>query len=188
MAPRSAAYPADIHAPNRPSDRLLRAIYRLAYRLDRARNFLLRPRTSGAYVAVWLHDRLLLIRNSYKAGYTMPCGHIGRGERPADAASRELREEVGLRVAAAELTPVFETWNHSEYKRDHVHVFALRLERAPAIELDGREVVWAGFRSAEQALAMPLHTPVEAYLRACSSARTATTTLALDSACNPQAG
>jgi hypothetical protein len=34
------------------------------------------------------------------------------------------------------------------------------------IELDGREVVWAGLRDAQQALDMPLFPPVKEYLLA----------------------
>lgn len=54
----------------------------------------------------------------------------------------------------------------TEYKRDHIRVFDLWLERPPAIRLDGREVIWAGFRAPREALALPLHPPVAAYVRA----------------------
>jgi 8-oxo-dGTP pyrophosphatase MutT (NUDIX family) len=155
----------DIRAPDKPLDLLIRGVFRLGFRAELALNFFLRPRSSGAYVAVWLNGRLLLIRNSYKNGYTLPAGKIERGETSIEAARRELREEVGIDAEAQALHERFETLNLSEYKRDRVRIFELRLQQPPAIRLDGREVVWAGFRSPERALQMRLHPAVAAYLR-----------------------
>lgn len=156
--------PADVAAPNRPLPMLLRALFWLAYRLDLARNRVLRPRTRGAYVAIWLNDELLLIRNSYKGVLTLPCGMIKSGELPCAAAARELHEEVGISVDCDALEPSFETLSLSEYKRDQIQVFDLRLTQPPLLRLDGQEVVWAGFRSVDEALMLPLHAPVKDYL------------------------
>jgi 8-oxo-dGTP pyrophosphatase MutT (NUDIX family) len=142
----------------------VRALYWLAYRLDLLRSVLLRPRSQGAYVAVWFNGELLLIRNSYKGVLTLPCGKIEAGEAPDAAAARELREEVGLCVEAGDLRASFQTLSTSEYKRDQVHVFDLQLGAAPSLRLDGCEVIWAGFRSCQEALALPLHAPVRAYV------------------------
>ncbi|MCF7984310.1 MAG: NUDIX hydrolase [Thiohalocapsa sp.] len=156
----------DIRAPDKPLDLLIRAVYWVGFRAELAVNFFLRPRACGAYVAVWLDGRLLLIRNSYKDVYTMPAGKIEPGELAIEAARRELREEVGIETPTDALQPSFETLNLSECKRDLVRVFDLRLQHLPHICLDGREVVWAGFRDPQSALQLPLHPAVAAYVRA----------------------
>ncbi len=154
----------DVSGPDRFSDRVIRNLYRIAYRGHMVVNFVLRPRTQGAYVAVWRDGKLLLIRNSYKTTYTLPCGGIGAGEEALDAARRELREEVGLELPAAAFQRAFETVNGTEFKRDHIVLFEVRPETPPVLVPDGREVVWAGYRTPADALELPLFPPVREYL------------------------
>src|SRR5690349_6285080 len=45
--------------------------------------------------------RLLLVRQRYTPGWHFPGGGVDRGEPPAKAIVRELREEVGLQSSAA---------------------------------------------------------------------------------------
>ena len=40
--------------------------------------------------------RIALVRNEWSDGWILPGGGVERGERPADAARREVREETGL--------------------------------------------------------------------------------------------
>ena len=68
------------------ADAVLRAAFTAAYQIARLWWFVRRPQHDGAYVAVWQGEELLLIRNSYKPGDTVPCGGIGRGESPLQAA------------------------------------------------------------------------------------------------------
>jgi len=49
--------------------------------------------------------RLLLLRQPRAAGWSLPAGLLRRGERPADGCVRELYEESGIRVGAADLEP-----------------------------------------------------------------------------------
>ena len=133
------------------SDALWRVLHRIAARLWDTRNFLLRPTITGAIVLVRVGGELLLIRNSYRPWYSVPGGRVGRGEEPRLAAARELREEVGLAVAPEALRALGEFVVHHSYTEDHVHAFELRLDAAPELCIDSREVVWAGFH-AEAAL------------------------------------
>jgi 8-oxo-dGTP diphosphatase len=43
-------------------------------------------------------ERVLLIRPSYRRGWGLPGGLLRRGEEPAAAARREVREEIGITV------------------------------------------------------------------------------------------
>jgi 8-oxo-dGTP diphosphatase len=143
-----------------------RAVYRLGFRLVRLWWAFRRPDHRGAIVAVWLEGRVLMLRSSYRPGVDFPGGSIDRGETPHAAASRELREEVGLVAEAAALIFVREMVAWRDYRRDHVSIFELRLATAPALRPDGREIVAAGFMAPETVLAQPISPFVRAYLEA----------------------
>ena len=64
----------------------------------------------AAYVIVRRGDEVLLLlraNTGYMDGHwAVPAGHVERGESAVAAAVRELKEEVGLDVDAADLVPV----------------------------------------------------------------------------------
>lgn len=105
---------------------------------------LFRIRTRGVKAMVFnARGELLLVRNAYGNShlFVLPGGGIARGEDPAAAAAREVREETGLEVRALEL--VGEYFSAAEGKRDSVHLFRGRADGIPVP--DGIEVVEAAF-------------------------------------------
>ncbi|MCP4490175.1 MAG: NUDIX hydrolase [Gammaproteobacteria bacterium] len=145
-------------------DQTFRVLYRVAYQCHLIVNFVLRPKTQGAYVAVWQNGKVLMIRNSYKSVYTLPCGGVGRRETVVDAARRELFEEVDLDLPVVVFQKVFEVVNYTEFKIDQITLFEVHLDEVPKLRADGREVVWLGFRSLSDALKLPLFPAVHDYL------------------------
>ena len=146
-------------------DGLWRLALRVAHRLLRGWWWLRRPEAFGAYVAVWCDDRLLVIRNSYKPGVTLPCGALDRNEAPREGASRELREEVGIDLPAATLREAGLVILEHLHRLDHGHFFEVTLAAEPAVEIDRREVVWAAFVAEQELAALPLVPHLREYLR-----------------------
>ena len=71
----------------------------LAYRLQKPLWKWLRPRTRGVKVMLFNPaDEVLLIRNSYgdSEQFVLPGGGVRPWEAPERAATREVREELGL--------------------------------------------------------------------------------------------
>src|SRR5512142_321512 len=64
------------------------------------RAMLLYPVDLGAVALVEQAGKIVLVRHSYKSGWMLPGGAVGRGEPPADAIIRELQEEIGLTHSA----------------------------------------------------------------------------------------
>ncbi len=136
----------------------------VAYRLLRMLWFVLRPRHRGALVAVWHDGRVLLVRNSYRRSLSFPGGGVKRNELPAEAAARELQEEVGISARSGDLNFVCDILATFHFQHDRCAFFELRLAWFPRIRVDGREVVSGEFMSLDDALAQKLLPPVRAYL------------------------
>jgi len=143
----------------------MRAALWLAYRILLAWWFVFRPQHHGAVVAVWLGGRILMVRHSYRSRLSWPGGGIGRGEEPAHAAIRELREELGLAADRAALVFIEKALERGEHRYDHIWIFELKLTAPPALEPDGREVVAAIFMNPAELLALPLAPYIRAYLQ-----------------------
>ncbi len=59
--------------------------------------------TVGAVAVIEWNGRILALRQTHRAGLSLPGGHIARGEQPHEAVVREVREETGLRVSAGDI-------------------------------------------------------------------------------------
>jgi 8-oxo-dGTP diphosphatase len=130
---------------DRAIDRAWQLAYAVAYRLLRAWWFMRRPAHRGALVALWHDGEILLLRSSYRKGWSLPGGGIARGESARDAAVRELREEVGLAVEPAALREAQTVELAWEHRSDHTTIFEIAVAEPPALRLDHREIVAASF-------------------------------------------
>src|SRR3982751_2375442 len=63
------------------------------------------PASAGALVRA-RKDRLLILKPTYKGGWTIPGGVVEVGESPWEACRRETQEECGLDVTAGRLACV----------------------------------------------------------------------------------
>ena len=147
-------------------DRSFQLAYKVAYRMMRFYWGLRRPATHGALVTLWNEGQLLLIQNSYVSYRSLPGGYVGRFETGAEAAVRELREEIGIVASTDQLKKVYDEVKDWEGKRDHVEVFRLELGSRPVIQIDHREVVSAGWYSPHAALELDLFPPIRLILEA----------------------
>jgi 8-oxo-dGTP pyrophosphatase MutT (NUDIX family) len=147
-------------------DKSFQLAYRVAYRMMRVYWGVRRPSTHGALVTLWNQGELLLIQNSYVAYRSLPGGYVGRYETGAEAAVRELREEIGIVARAEQLEKVYDEIKDWAGKRDHVEVFQLELATRPVIRIDHREVVSAAWYSPDRALELDLFPPIRLILEA----------------------
>ena len=143
---------------------LARIFYRLAYKLILFVWFFYRPTVKGVYIAVWYDKKILIIKNSYKKQFTIPCGRIKHGENLTEAAVRELNEEVGLKVYESELKFIGQYRYKYKYVSEIGNIFELEMSNLPNISVDNREVVWAGFTAPDKALLLELNPLVKSYM------------------------
>ena len=145
-------------------DKIAQTFYKLAYRAILLVWFFTRPTVYGVYVAIWYRNRLLVIKNSYKKRFTLPCGRIKRGENKAAAAVRELYEEVRIKLEIDQLTFVGEYAGKFKYATDIGTFFEITMTQLPQVQVDNREVVWAQFVPLDQVYNLNLSPTVETWL------------------------
>ncbi|MCP5396989.1 MAG: NUDIX domain-containing protein [Sphingomonadaceae bacterium] len=144
---------------------LHRAALRWAHATRRIWRRVVKPRLAGVSV-IGRNDagEILLVRHSYgPANWSFPGGGCGRGEDPAEAAQREMLEELGCRVEQLELVSALAETISGAPHTAHVFAGLVREELQP----DGREIVEARFFALD-ALPKPLsplaRTRLEAWL------------------------
>ena len=138
------------------------ALLRLAYLAARAVWFVARPPHTGAVIALWQDDKVLLVYQAYRRSWSFPGGGVGSRETPEEAALREVREELGLALDPALLRHVLTVPDDYEYRRETVHIFEAPLAGAPKI--DHFELVDLALLPPDEALARELPPHVRTYL------------------------
>lgn len=120
---------------------LLTVWYRLTHPVYATMWRKLQPTTVGVKAIVTDPEgRVLLVRTRYQRFWTLPGGGVHTRETPEDAAARELREETGIRVDAADLRQVGVLTNALEGKSDYIVMFTValpqRVEPTPGLEIE----------------------------------------------------
>lgn len=128
------------------SDRAVRVGLRAGYRVMRVWWRFRRPRHIGVGILVWHAGRLLAVRHSYRPGLVIPGGRRDRGEEPAEAASRELAEELGIEAPPEDFVYLRTDGN--------THLYALHLDTPPPVRPDSREILEAVFLTPDEARAV----------------------------------
>jgi 8-oxo-dGTP diphosphatase len=76
------------------------------------------PRLASGALFVDGSGRIFLVRKTYGNGWDVPGGYVDRGESPASACEREVREELGLDRAVRRL--LIHDWAPSEAEGDKI--------------------------------------------------------------------
>ena len=140
-------------------------MYTVLYRLHRKYCRFFRPYVQGSYVLCLYKNQALLIKNSYKRYWTLPCGGIAKDESPLEAAIREVEEEVGLFLDPEQLQFVQKIISQEDYKEDHIHLFVYRFRHKPSVRIDYKEVedfVWVDKKLLAQ---YPVFKPIEPFIK-----------------------
>jgi len=87
--------------------------------------------------------------------WQMPQGGVDRGEAPADAAFRELEEEIGVRAEHVDLLEETPDWLHYDFPTD------VRTKMKPRGRYLGQRQKWYAFRfkGRDADIRLDLHTP-----------------------------
>jgi ADP-ribose pyrophosphatase YjhB (NUDIX family) len=122
---------------------LHRAILPLAHRIRHAwRRWRKAPIAGVSVIVTNLGGDVLLLKHSYGADvWALPGGGLGRGEDPAAAARREVREELGIDITRIEVIATLE--EELSGSPHTAHLFAATCDQHP--RPDGREVTEARF-------------------------------------------
>ena len=143
--------------------RLWGVFYVILFNCARAAFWILRPRIRGTIVAIWHKEQVLLVKSSYRRGWSFPGGLAKKGEKSEAAAVREAFEEVGVRLKVEDLVKIGET-SGDLGPHDTSNFYEVKIEQPVDITVDGREIISGEFVSPEAALRRTLNPNVRNYL------------------------
>lgn len=115
-----------------------RLAYRVAHRLLRVWWFVRRPALHGVKCVLTDRGRVLLVRHTYgHRGWDLPGGNVRRSEVEHEAASREIEEELGVRVQ--QWDALGDILRISYGCQDTLHCFHAEVDDPPLV-LNGAEI------------------------------------------------
>jgi 8-oxo-dGTP pyrophosphatase MutT (NUDIX family) len=136
-----------------PAIRIRRLAYRIAAQLLRFLRPLVPVDWGGVKCVLTDGDQVLLVRHTYGSRlWDLPGGGRRRGERPVDAARREMHEELGLQID--DWRALGQLLARTERHRQTIDVYGAELS-SPALELDLGELEIAAWFERER---LPLDT------------------------------
>lgn len=141
-------------------------LYWFAAALYEIYRLLFKPHTHGALVAVWHQNQVLLVKTSYRRSWSLPGGGLRGGESAAQAACRELLEELGFHVVPEQLSNPWTITETSFGGLNTVSIFTLTLYERPDLVIDNMEIVSYLWLGREKALAKYLPQHLRLYLDA----------------------
>ena len=105
--------------------------------------------------------RLLLVRELKDGGFTLPGGWVDVGDRPGEAAEREIREETGYLTRASKLLAVWDRrlHGHPPEARFHIYKIFIRCDLIGGEAQDSIETSDARFFAEEEIPALTLSLP-----------------------------
>lgn len=116
--------------------------------------------SAGIIVTNDKNEFLLFLRTKYPFLYTVPAGHIERGEDPKIAALRETREEVGIALDEAELVFEGEVAGDGCTGGADIHHWHLYLARTNSTKIivneEGSRFGWYGLSHIPDAITYPV--------------------------------
>ena len=146
-------------------DGLFRLVFKIGYRVLAPLGFIPGSTNGGVCIVVWHGSAVLLIRHSYRPGIDVPGGILRKNETPVDGAVRELAEETGISIGPETVT--FGGQVPPYRPRPHIRISYFETILADYVPpmIDNREVIWADFVDADEALKLDLLQPLRRILQ-----------------------
>jgi 8-oxo-dGTP pyrophosphatase MutT (NUDIX family) len=126
--------------------------------------FIRRPNHHGVLVMIWFQGQVLLVRNSYQPCWSAPGGAIEASESSIEAAIRECREEIEIKIDQTDLIFIRDIVYNFRYRKDRVSLFEWHPKSRPYIKIDNREIIEASWFSPSSTHKLNLIPHLSSYL------------------------